>query len=185
MTDMLFEYQLFPSTMDKDAFLQNREILLELFHSTHYFDTLKDNIHTKMMEAASNLKYETASLYRDILHNIDYLRYGIDGFKDIMNKDIIITLPATDFYKFFYITKGIIVNKKTYKKLTKKNIEFFTNQCSGIQNKIINTLSKSETSYYSVNGEKIFLTEKMQKDFKDILYSEVLTLPKELVIYME
>ncbi|MDR7870923.1 MAG: GIY-YIG nuclease family protein [Tissierellaceae bacterium] len=160
-----FEFNILPISMDKSIYERNKEILLEIFSEHGNLDKFINAVEEKMNYAASLYKFETASIYRDIIFSLNYMKTGINGYKDMSLKNIILKIPVENGVKLFFIKNGQLVHKKTYKRLSEKSYELFVNHSL--------ILSKSVTS----NDEKVSL------DYRDILYSEILSLPDHMIYF--
>lgn len=97
----------------------------------------------------------------------NYIRYGIFKLKTIFNKHIVLKLPIEDGYNLFYVTRGEIILKEKYRKLNDKDIEDFIRRGKGL-----------------VLANPKFTDEKISMDFHDILYSEINSLPDEMVMIL-
>lgn len=159
-----FSYNLFPLPMNKYTYEENKLILLDIFTNENSLKLFIYEIGIKMKEAASLYKFETASIFRDIIFSLNYLKNGINGYKNMFSEKILLKLPIHNGYKLFFIYKGQILLMKCYKNPSKKSIDLFIKK--GL------VLSKPTIE---------ILNEKISIDFRDILYSEILSLPKELV----
>lgn len=159
-----FNYNLFPLSMDRFTYEENKSNLLYIFTNENSLELFIQEIEIKMKEAASLYKFETASIFRDIILSLNYLRNGINGYKNMFFKNIFLKLQIHNGYKLFFIYNGQILFKKCYKNPSKKSIDLF------IKKGLI--LSKSTLP---IPNEKISI------DFRDILYSEIISLPKEFV----
>jgi len=123
------------------------------------------HLEDRMMEASSCYKYETASKYRDMLEGMKYLANGIFRYNDMISKDIVLKIPTIAGYKLFYISKGHITYKEQYSSLTKRQINAF--------------IKKSQKQKTDLTFD---MNDKSSIDFRDIIYSEILTLPKDSII---
>lgn len=159
-----FNYNLFPLFMDRYTYEENKSILLDIFTNENSLELFIQEIEIKMKEAASLYKFETASIFRDIILSLNYLKNGINGYKNMFSKNIFLKLPIHNGYKLFFIYNGQILLMKCYKYPSRKSVDLFINK--GL------VLSKSVIPIFN---------EKFSIDFRDILYSEILSLPKELV----
>ncbi|MDF2944087.1 MAG: Excinuclease subunit domain protein [Herbinix sp.] len=169
-----FEYHIFPTKMDAAIFHENQSTLINLLSSEHNIELFISCLGDKMIEAASLYKYEMASLYRDIMMGFQYLKNGINGYKDLFSRNILLKIPIQEGFKLFYVSKGNILLKQTYASLTKKEIKLFVNKgnkLSDKENKLIDKVTNNKD-------------EKAGIDFRDILYSEIMSLSDDLVIYL-
>lgn len=78
-----------------------------------------------MKESSLALRFEMAAYFKDMIDNLNYIRYGIFKLKTIFNKHIVLKLPIEDGYNLFYVTRGEIILKEKYRKLNDKDIEDF------------------------------------------------------------
>lgn len=76
-----------------------------------------------MKESSLALRFEMAAYFKDMIDNLNYIRYGIFKLKTIFNKHIGLKLPIEDGYNLFYVTRGEIILKEKYRKLNDKDIE--------------------------------------------------------------
>lgn len=161
------EYHLFPTAMDKDSFELNRNILLELFREDN-IPMLIDCLQTKLEKAASLYQYELASIYRDLIQGLTTIKNGLDGYKNLSSKDILLKLPLLTGYKLFYVSKGYLHNSRIVASLTEKEILDFILE------------SRAMSTSYSYEEQD----EKSRIDFRDILYSEISDLPEDMIEFV-
>ena len=162
-----FEYNLMPVPMDRSIFEENKESIQEIFSDDKKMILLINRLEGKMKEAAAQLQFATASVYRDMIYGLNYLKTGIYGYKTMFLKDILLKMPITNGYKLFFVSKGEILLKSVFSTLTEDDIQDFIN------------IGKDLKSSISSN-----LNEKSSMDYRDILYSEIKSLPGEMVIYL-
>lgn len=167
-----FDYHLLPISLNKASFTDNRNSLMEMFTDVNKLDTFSLKLEEKMKEAAALYKYETASFYRDILSGFQYIKYGISAYQNLISRDILLKIPCPEGLKLFYVSGGLIHLKEKYSAPTRKDINKF------IRKGRASALS-GKTEYGFVPG--IDLTDKMRIDFRDVLYSEIMALPEEMV----
>lgn len=160
-----FNYNLLPVAMNKQDFETNKNILLEILSDDINLIAFINMLEFKMKAASSEYRFETASMYRDIINSLDYLKNGMNGYKNMFSKNILLKINVENGYKLFFISKGKIIKKKLYKRISQKSIDKFI--CIGSQ----------ETSKYIDD----LLSEKESIDFRDIIYSEIQSLPKDLI----
>lgn len=153
--------------MDKDMFAVNKKSLEEVFSDNKKMILLIDRLEEKMKEAAAQLQFGTASTFRDMIYGLNYLKTGIYGYKTMFSKDIVLKIPITNGYKLFFVSKGEILLKSTFSALTEDVIQDF--------------ISTGKNLKPSVSKN---LNEKSSMDFRDILYSEIKSLPDEMIIYL-
>ena len=171
----LFDYHLIPLTLTIDEFEENRKNLLALLTDPLKFDLFLAELEIKMTEAASFFKYETASMYRDIINGLKYIKHGISAYENLLSRNILLKIPYPEGVKLFYVSNGIILYKETFTTVKAKDIRAF------IQ-KGIYRMNISGTHLNS--NIDLEITEKKQIDFRDILCSEILALPEDMVILL-
>jgi excinuclease ABC subunit C len=162
-----FEYHLFPVKMDANLFNQNRCILMDLFSNDLSMELFIRCIDDKMKEAASLYKFETASQYRDIMMGFQYLKNAMNGYKDLFSQTILLKIPYGDGIKLFYVSKGNILLKETIRAVTKKELQNFISKG--------NKLARNDIP---------ITDEKAAIDYRDILYSEVISLSDDMVVIL-
>ncbi|MDF2540487.1 MAG: Excinuclease subunit domain protein [Herbinix sp.] len=164
---LMFDYHIFPVDMDKETFMNNRTILMKLFTEDSMMDLFLHQLEENMKEAASIYKYETASYYRDLLQGFTYLKKSINGYHELFTVPILLKLPLLDGIKLFYVSQGQIVRKEIFPSLNDKELRSFLRKCKSA--KLSTTLPYDE---------------KAGIDYRDILYSEILSLPEDSVLYL-
>lgn len=162
--DYSVKYNLFPIHLDKQNFEINKAILLEIFSDDMNLTSFIKMLENKMNEASLEYRFETASMYRDIVVNLNYLKSGISSYKNMFSKNILLKIKVDNGYKLFYIFKGQIIFKKIYKRITKRSID-----------KFITTGQESSRYIEELSSDKGSI------DFRDIIYSEIESLPKDMI----
>lgn len=158
-----FAYHLFPVTMDQEVYEQNRQILFEIFSSDKNILKLTKSISNKMDKAAAGFQYETAAIYRDMIHCLKMIKNGLDGYRSLASKHILLKLPTEDGYKLFYVAKGRIIDTLKLPELSEEAIRKF----------IKNSRCHPAQHAPEENTEKSFI------DFRDVLYSEISDLAED------
>jgi excinuclease ABC subunit C len=160
-----FELHALPVSMSQTSYCLNKMNLIEIFSHNMKMEALIHVLELKMMESASQLNFESASKYRDIIRGLKYINNGIQGYHELMSQDILLKIPSVkQGYKLFYVSNGTIVSKKHYADITEEDIRQF-----------ISTAGSRKRAKSGVRDEKSVL------DFRDIIYSEIRSLPKEMV----
>jgi excinuclease ABC subunit C len=128
-----------------------------------------------MKEAASQYRFETASIFRDMAEQMTILKHGINGYHELITKNILLTIPylqecqaasascGQNGYKLFYVSGGFIRFKRKISTLSDRDIDTF--------------IKESCRQACVPEGRD----EKSSIDFRDILYSEIISLPEEMV----
>jgi excinuclease ABC subunit C len=159
-----FEYHLFPAEMDQEAFEENRDSLIEVFSDDTRMEVLVQSLKTQMEAAADAYRYETAARLRDTINALNYISRTIWRYKEVVSQDILLKIPSGHKHKLFYISNGAIVLKKLYENPTTENIDLFIKK------------GYSERGFLSLERD-----EKAELDYRDILYSEISSLPNDMV----
>ena len=162
-----FEYNLLPLSMDKEVYELNKEVLKEIFPDEEKLTKLIAILEKKMKESASSYLFETASKYKELINNLSYLKNSLYRYRAMLSKDIVLKITTQNGYKLFYISKGEILHKKNYQSLEEKDIDDFIDKGRNL----IPSIPKIQE-------------EKDSIDFRDILFSEILSLPKDMVIFL-
>lgn len=163
-----FEYHLFPVEMDAEDFHKNHETLRGLLSEDQKMEQFIRRLEDKMNEASSLYRFETASIYRDLQTELQYLQNALNGYRDLFSRNIILKIPFHQGIKLFFVSKGNILYKEVHTDLSKKALQLF-----------IRNGKKQEASF-----DAVLTDEKAGIDFRDILYSEIMSLPEEMVEYL-
>lgn len=162
-----FDFHLFPLTLNEDEFNENRSSLFEILTDNSKAGMFIKELENKMVNEASLDNFEKASLYKDIIRNVSYIINSINKYNELLNRSVILTIPLDDGYKLLYISKGLITKKEIFKNLTIEDIEIF-----------------SEAASTSTDDSFIDMDEKSLMDYKDIICSEIISLPVSMVKYI-
>ncbi len=161
-----FEYHMFPIAMPKDIFEENKALFFELFASEDNLLRLIEALQSKLEEAAISYRYEMASIYRDMITCFKMIKNGLNGYKKLSSRSILLKLPMDNgCCKLFYILNGSIIQSMVTENLTEDIRKDF--------------IKDSELKISSVHS--IRENEKAWIDYRDIIYSEISDLPEELV----
>jgi len=163
-----FQFHILPIAMEQKDFENNKEALKDIFSSKEHLDCFIKQLENNMKEAALLFKYEVAAIYRNLILNLSYVSYVLSQYNQWHNRKIIVKIPTEQGHKLFFIHKGTILLQKNYKRLTPHILEGFIKKY------------KDYTFTYP-----IAINEKVQKDFTDIIYSELESLPKGQVIFLD
>lgn len=166
----VFEYHLFPVSMDKEDYNCNRKILMDLFSDQDNMNLLQTQLEEKMKEAATSYRYEAASFYRDLIHGLKYTMRGINGYQELLAKRLVLIIPIEEGIKLFYVSKGDILLTKKYRRLTQLP-------------KYVETFIEKGNSIKQSNNFKC--DEKAAVDYHDILYSEINSFTDDMVIIID
>lgn len=162
------DYHIIPLTMEQEVFYENREVLLELLQEEENIVLLTEALQERLEEAAAAYRFEMASVYRDLIICFGMLKNGLNGYKTLVSRDILLKLPVGNGCKMFYVSSGNIINTSLVETITEKEKEVFLKESKAIY-KDINILPDNE---------------KARIDFRDILYSEISDLPLETVEFL-
>lgn len=162
-----FEYNLMPQNLDRDIYEKNKQSLLNILSNEREMNLFLNELEKKMYEVATRLEFSAASYYRDLINALNYINKRINEYMDLLSKDIVLKIPISQGYKLFYILKGELILKASFTNLMENDMENFIHM---------------GRSYKSMSTHKI--SEKSSLDYKDIIYSEIKSLPREMVIYV-
>lgn len=162
-----FEYHIFPVIMDRDTYSANQKTLIDLFSDDEKMAQLISQLEDKMKEAAATYKYEAASLYRNMINGLKYVRQGINGYKSLFTKRLVLKLPTDEGIKLFYVNEGQILLTKKYKRL------------SQLDNYLDSFIKKGNEIKRNAS---LSVHDKAVIDYRDILYSEISSLTKDRIL---
>jgi excinuclease ABC subunit C len=117
-----------------------------------------------MKEAASLCQYETAARYRDLITGLTIIMHGINGYQELSASKILLNIPVREGNILFFIYQGYILHKRFLTAMTPQEVDRF----------ILESLELPATD----NPD---LSEKSSIDFRDTIYSEIMSLPEEMV----
>lgn len=172
-------YHLFPIKMDKPTFENNRSILFELFRDYKNIARLIDALQVKLVEAVNQYRYEHASLYRDLIHGFTVIQNGLNGYHALSSQNIVLKLPTKAGYKLFFISQSQIVHTVHLGEPSTQQIENFKLEAI---HRLTSTESSPLLELSDVTANK--LSEKSSIDFRDIIYSEIMSLPEDMIEVM-
>lgn len=161
-----FTYNLLPNAISKASFETNKQCLIEIFTKEQCMVMFLEQIEHKMNKAAEEFHFEVAILYRDMLSVIKYLHYNtIHQTHAFTQKNVLMGEKLQDGYKLFYISKGIILLKKKYKRLRIAAVEKFLDQALTLDQKV----SDSQNEKSSLDFNYIINSELRDDSYKSIL----------------
>lgn len=159
-----FDYHLFPVTLNVVSFNENRSSLNEILSDNSKASMFIKELENKMKNEASLNNFEMASLYKDIISNVSYLINSINKYNELLNSNVLLSIPVENGYKLFYISNGIIMKKEVFENPSQNDIEIFTEAA----------LKSSDFNFINID-------EKSLMDYKDIVCSEIISLPENMV----
>nr|WP_300004391.1 GIY-YIG nuclease family protein [Tissierella sp.] len=162
-----FNYDVFPLKMDRETFTLNKKSLEDIFSKDPEFILFLQALEQEMSLASMDLKFETAMVYRDVINDLNYLKGSLKEDKNLFLKKIFLNIPLEKGSKFFLISRGKILDKKTLLKYDQRDIDDFIKEASSVKRVCENKFEKSSL------------------DFRNIIYSEVRNLPPELVTIVD
>lgn len=158
--DFNFTYNILPVEMDKDTYDKNRQTLLKVFGSSKEMERLIQAITDKMHVFAKDMHFEIAANLRDLKDKLGIINKVLYSHEDILSRDIMLKIPIEDGFKLFYVKSGVVVCKKKAGRV--HNLKDFHDEAKN--------MGLDEWD------------EKSYLDFRDILLSEIGTLPEECII---
>ncbi|MDF2594713.1 MAG: hypothetical protein K0R69_1054 [Clostridia bacterium] len=161
----IFTYHILPLAIIPEAFEENQRCLLGIFTNKKEMQIFLNEMECKMRAAAEDFRFETASMYRDMMAHINYLHYAhIKKASVLTTQKILMGEKLEDGYKIFYISRATIIFKKKYKRISERYIEKFLDQSVRLEN--IETQMKNEKSH--LDFEAIIHTELQDQNLKTI-----------------
>lgn len=142
----IFTYHILPLAITPEGFEENQRCLFGIFTNKKEMQIFLNEMACKMRAAAEDFRFETASMYRDMMAHINYLHYAhIKKASALTTQKILMGEKLENGYKIFYISQGTIISKRKYKRLSKESIKKFLSQSVGIEQ--IGIPIKSEKSH--------------------------------------
>ena len=163
-----FEYHMFPINMTEDVFESNRDVLLALFRCEDNIQLLLNALELKIEEAANAYRYEMAAVYRDMMRCFRMIKNGLNGYKSLSDRDILLTIPIVQGYKLFFVSGCRVIHSMIISETTREVKERFIQDC----------ISRQSVDRDTLDNEKVWI------DYRDILYSEIFDLPEEMVEFL-
>lgn len=161
-----FDYHVLPVLMNSDENERNGEIMKEILLDDQKVEVFTKQLEKKMNEEAASYHFESAAKYRDIVQTVHYLKNGIDGHKELLEKNILLKLKIRNGYKLIFVSKGQVISKERYAELSERDEEIFLEQAMRMD-------------------IQVDIHDKSYMDYRDILFSEILKLPKECIVIFE
>lgn len=158
-----FVYKVFPVKMDKETFYRNKRSLDAIFSNDEEFILFLKKLEENMKTSSMNLQFETAMTYRDLINRLNYLKGSLKEDQNLFLNKLFVNIPLDRGNKFFFISRGQILLKKKYITYNESHINKFIARALQI----------------IPGDEKTF--EKASLDFRNIIYSEIRTLPKDFI----
>ena len=151
-----FEYHMFPEVMAEEIYRKNRKNLLEILQNPEKMHLMIQEIEKKMQRAARQEKYELASRYRDSEQILKYADRTLNTWRDLLESELIYSVPADKGYRIFYIKDGLVFGKKSVKNLGKQ-----------VFDQMIDELDSKEIEKWEQ------LSDKEKMDYRAIVYREL------------
>lgn len=192
----IFEYHIFPVVMDRDTYFANLKILMELLDDEGKMSLFISQAEEKMNKAAEDYRYELACIYRDIINGLKYIRHGINGYKEIFSKRLVLKIPTVDGIKLFYVNKGNILLSEKYNgsSLPDHYLKDFIDKGNAVLKDFIDKgISVSENFIDKRNAisrgipasDDETTVDKATLDYRDILYSEINSLSEDMILLQD
>ncbi len=153
--DYSFEYSLIPRSLKEEDFKANQSNVLQILSNTEYGNLFMEANRKKMNLASSNLDFNTAIIYRDIIETIKYIHNVKSDYNNFNSKCILMGESIDYGYKLFLIQDNLIINKKKYSQINEENI--------------IDFIERGK----ELNSRNLISNEKRNLDFKGIVYKEL------------
>lgn len=151
-----FEYHIFPICLDETLFEENKRSLLKLCNQPKSIVYFLKEAEKKMLDAAKDKRFETASKYQDLIRKFGYLRYRLEKYQQWMKKTILLQIELQQGYKLFLIYKGYIIHKDVVSQVTAENKDNFVK------------IGNDKKKHVSID-----LGSKAMIDYRDIVFKEL------------
>lgn len=160
------DYHIFPVHMDSTVYGENLNQLRTILEIPSAMALFIEGVQECMDTYASLYQYEKAARYYSILNKLRYLQYGMNRYCELETKDMILQIKLQRGHKYFYISQGRVVHKRKYARISEENQLDFVEKSNRKKPKLA------------------IVDEKSLIDYRDIIYSEILRMPKETVIIL-
>lgn len=161
-----FTYHYFPEEMNEEIFLENRDILLNLFQNQKTMGRFLRKLDQKMKQACNAMKFELAGKYRDLKQSLEYLNIHFVKYREFLEKRLLLALPAQTGYKFALVAQGRVVAFSNITTYSEEEKQIF-----------LNSAAKKEKAPQKELGKGAI-------DYCDIIYREVAALPASQIEYL-
>lgn len=162
-TNFKLAYQVLARRQDDASFAGHREALRDLFSHEDLWQAFLDNLRQAMETRAANLKFQEAIFYRDFLTDLQLMkRYWFEDDK-LFNALLFARIPMADGFKYYRIHRGVIQDMVFSQEADFKAF------CQHSQTRL--------------RCPWLGFSPSAQLDFRDILFSEVRSLPEADVVF--
>ena len=163
-----FIYKIFPESIEKEGFEINRNSLIEIFSNKDCMEGFITELQTQMNGFALELRFEMATMYRDMIHHMNYLYHNIHWSKEAENRKLLLGEKIDHGYKLFYISGDRILLKEKLEAPTCQSVEQFLERAQDVEIK---------------NGP--IANEKRNLDFKKIIQSEIKDQSQKVLLFLD
>lgn len=159
---IVFEYHVFPVSMDEAVYHKNRKSLLKLCEDREALEGFILEVGRQMKKSAREERYEQALKYRDLAAGLTYLQKGLNSYKELIKEDLVYTVRLEEGYKLFYISSGLVMQTRTVPEQGQEQAARFLEEMEKIP-------------------FQIPFTEKECVDYRGIVYAELLDAPESMI----
>lgn len=160
-----FTYFILPQRIATETYLQHRAVIGRLFQEESLWRDFLQDLEQTMLEEADREKYQAAIFFRDFKESLSLLRRMWFEDHKLFEELLFLRIPIPQGYKYFRIQNGLI--------------EAFgqgeTSDGSDFQRFLASPPTEEEPPWAKFSRFE-------QYDFRDILYSEIRSLPEEQVV---
>lgn len=160
-----FSYHVLPIRPSKKLHAEHQKALEHLMTNEIIWQQFVDDLSVKMMVAAEGEKFQEAIFYRDFIQQLNlFKRRWFEDVK-IFDELLFLRIPIQSGVKFFRVKNGLIQSQvSSTSEIDQEFLSFMENSGKGLKNP----------------WQKF--SELEQYDFRDIIYSEIRSLPKDQVV---
>ena len=164
-TRLDFAYSLLPRRLLASEFDDNREVLERLFLEDGHWSIFFGGLEQAMLEAAEKEMFQQAIFFRDFSEHLKLLHRLWFEDKRFFDQVLFLRIPLEKGVKYFRIHNGCIED-----------------QAYGTDDLASDFDSFCRTSHNRLSSPWSSFSERARFDFRDILYSEIRSLPPDQVV---
>lgn len=153
-----FAYDIFPKRLSEEEEIVSYNSLYEILSNSKLTDNFIISLESKMLSSASELRFERAEFYKDLITNLTYVQNNLDRKREFINSELIYREKSENGYKYFIIRDGEIVEQYYF---DEHGVKY--------------TTERKVTILKEIRESDMYFSEKSDLDFKEILYREVLS----------
>ncbi len=163
-----FTFSFLPKRITTEEFQTNREALELLFYDRMLWTGFIQDLEQAMLKAAEAQRFAEAAFYRDFCETLRELHRHWFDYQSLLDQVIFLRIPVGDGVKYFRVSSGLISDTGKGKDFAGKDFKTFCR--------------KKDQGPDPIWGA---FSEKACFDFRNILYSEISSMPEDQVVTAE